>query len=183
MAVIFELWVESKDEESLSKLKEHFNNLYHTLLTGKTVRFQADIENNDVRGLCVWSSQITRGYGIENLKDALEATESGIFLHNRLLSAPDFRFAEVGWDVENRTSIDLAEGVRIGLDGKKYWGGRDCVINDELFKELGSPNQFWKFREGYWWQKYRGETYEPLFSDDQDELRRRCEELLPNNLD
>lgn len=183
MAVIFELWVESKDEESLHKLKEHFHNLEHTLLTGSTIRFQADIENDDMRGLCVWSSQITKGYGIENLKDALEATEAGIFLYNRLRSAPEFHFARVGWDVENQPSIDLLDYVDTFSDGRKHWNGSECVMNDELFKEIGSPLQFWRFREGYWWQKYSGETYNPLFSDDQKELRRKCEELLPGNLD
>ncbi len=183
MAVIFELWVEGTDEESLQNLKNHFHNLEHTLLTGSTVRFRADIENNDVRGLCVSSYQIGKGYGIENLKDALEATEAGIFLYNRLRSAPDFRFAKVGWDAENRTSVDLSEYVHIGLDGRKHWSGGECVIDDELFKELGSPLSFWQFREGYWWQKYGGETYNPLDSDDQNELRQLCEELLPNNFD
>ena len=74
MAIIFELWVEGKDEESLQKLKDHFHDLEHTLLTGSMIRFYAGIENNDVRGVCVSSAQIGKGYGIENLKDALEAT-------------------------------------------------------------------------------------------------------------
>lgn len=184
MAIIFQLWAECKDEANLYKLKEHFHNLEHTLLTGSVIRFRADIENNDERGLCVWSPQICgNGYGIETLKDTLEATEAGIFLYHRLRNAPDFCFAHVGWDAENRTSIDLPEYVHIGLDGRKHWAGLECVIDDELFKELGSPLSFWQFREGYWWRKYQGETYNPLSGADQDELRQLCEYLLPNNFD
>jgi hypothetical protein len=183
MAIIFELWVESKDEAGLQNLKDHFHNLEHTLLTGTTIRFHAAIENNDVRGVCVSTFQIGKGYGIENLKDALEATEAGIFLYNRLRSAPDFRFAEVGWDAENRTSVELPEYVSIGLNDRKHWNGFECVLDDELFKEIGSPSNFWQFREGYWWRKYQGETYNPLSSDDQNELRQLCEKLLPNNFD
>lgn len=184
MALIFQLWIEGKDDESLQKLKVHFHNLEHKLLTGRTIRFGAYVENNEVPGLCVSSAHICgNGRGIENLKDALEATEAGIFLYHQLRNAPDFRFAHVGWDAENITSIDLQDCVETGLDGRKHFVGLQCVINNELVKALGSPISFWQFREGYWWRKYRGETYDPLFSDDQKELLQLCEQLLPNNFD
>ena len=93
MARIFQLWVEAKDEANLQTLKAHFRTLQHTLLSGKALRFAADIENNDMKGLCVWSPQICgNGRGIETLIDALEATETGIFLFHQLMKAPDFRF-------------------------------------------------------------------------------------------
>lgn len=184
MAIIFELWAECKDEASLQKLKEHFHGLKHTLLTGREITFRADIENSEVRGLNVWSSQICgNGRGVESLTDALEATEAGIFLYHRLKTAPDFRFAHVGWDAENSTSLDLSDYVDTMTDARKHWSGYDCVFDDELYKQLGSPVPFWQFREGYWWKKYRGETYEPLSSTDQNELRDLCERLLPGNFD
>ena len=146
--------------------------------------FHADIESSGTRGLNVWSSQICPSLrGIESLKDALEATEASIFLYHRLKTAPDFRLAHVGWDRENCAGTDLSEFVDTLSDGRKHWSGYECVMDDELYKELGSPVSFWKVREGYWWRKYSGETYMPLFSDDQAELIELCEQLLPGNFE
>lgn len=58
MAIIFELWAECEDESSLPKLKEHFHNLRYTLLSGREIRFGAYIEDEEVRGLSVWSPHI-----------------------------------------------------------------------------------------------------------------------------
>lgn len=184
MAVIFELWAECDDETSLQKLKEHFDRLKYTLLTGRTIEFRAWIENDYVRGLSVWSSGICgNGRGIESLKDALEATEAGFFLYHRLKTAPDFSFAHIGWDAENYAGIDLSDYVYTAKDGSNHWSGFDCVLNDELYKQLGSPSGFQQFREGYWYRKYWGESYEPLFGTDQHELRELCQRLLPENFD
>lgn len=184
MAIIFELWAECKDEANLQKFKEHFHGLKHTLLTGREITFRADIENSEVRGINVWSSQICgNGRGIESLTDALESTEAGIFLYHRLKTAPDFRFARIGWDAEKYPSFDLFNYVDTLPDGRKHWVGHDCVFDDELYKELGSPVAIWKFREGYWWSQYRGETYNPLISTDQVKLFDLCEQLLPDNFD
>lgn len=183
MAIIYELWAECKDEISLQKLKTHFDGLEHTLLTGSTVRFRADIESpySEAQGICVWSPQICpNGRGVENLKDSLEATEAGMFLYYHLKSAPDFRFAHIGWNAENITTVDLSDFFETTTDGKTQTN-LYCVLDDELYKQLGSPVFFWKFREGYWWRKFRGVNYEPLFSADQKELRKLCQQLLPEN--
>lgn len=184
MAVVFELWAECKDEVSLYNLKSHFDGLRYTLLTGRTIGFSTEITNVGVQGLIVSSFHLGSGYGVDTLKDALEATEAGIFLYHRLKTAPDFRFAHVGWDAENQdTSGDLLECVETMQDGRKHWSGFECVIDDELYKQLGAPIPFWQFREGYWWQKFRGESYTPLSSTDQKKLNELCEQLLPNNFD
>ncbi|MEP7038613.1 MAG: hypothetical protein ABI891_09725 [Acidobacteriota bacterium] len=118
------------------------------------------------------------------MNDALEVTEVGMFFYSHLRNAPDFRFASIGWDAENRyMSNELDECVDTLNDGRKIWNSFECVINNELYEQLGSPLQLWKFRDGYWWSKFRGETYDPLSSDDQKELRDLCERLLPNNFD
>lgn len=183
MAIIFELWAECEDETSLQQLKSHFDRLRHTLLTGREIEFRAYIEDQDQRGLSVWSAQICgNGRGIENLNDALETTEAGIFLYHRLKTAPAFRFAHVDWEAQTTTSDYLPECVKTMEDGRKWMDFR-CAVNDELYKQLGSPASFWQFREGYWWRKYRGETYMPLFSSDQKELHNLSEQLLPDNLD
>ncbi len=179
------LWAECDNEESLQKLKEHFHGLEGTLLTGREIVFSSGTENEDVRGLIVGSTQIcANGRGIETLKDALETNEAGILLYHHLITAPDFRFAHIGWNAENQYKVsDLDECVENINDGRKHWSGFECVIDDEIYKQLGSPIPFWKFREGYWWQKFRGLEYDPLWSSDQKELRELCEQLLPDNFD
>jgi hypothetical protein len=177
----FGLWAECENEASLYKFKEHFDGLQHTLLTGRTITFRAGIDDsNVVCGLSVGSTQLLQnGRGIENLKDALEVTEAGIVLYHRLKTAPDFRFVHIDWNAEGTTSEDLSECVETMSDGKR-WLNVECALNDKLYKQLGSPVSLRQFREGYWWRKYRGETYMPLFSTDQKELRDLSERLLPD---
>lgn len=176
----FGLWAECENEASLDKLKAHFDGLQHTLLTGRTITFGAGIDNSSVRGLSVGAMQLQQnGRGIENLKDALEVTEAGIILYHRLKTAPDFRFVNVGWNAEGTTSEDLSNCVETLSDGNR-WLNVECALNDELYKQLGSPVSLRQFREGYWWRKYLGETYMPLFGTDQKELRDLSKRLLPD---
>ena len=179
----FSLWAECESEASLNELKVHFSNFQHTFLTGRTLAFSAVILNEEVLGLSVGSTQLCKnGRGIESLNDALEVTEAGIVLYHRLQTAPDFRFAHVDWNADLKTSEGLSESVEIMDDGRRWMSFR-CAVNDELYKQIGTPASFWQFREGYWWRKYRGETYMPLFSSDQKELLELSERLLPKNLD
>jgi hypothetical protein len=55
----------------------------------------------------------------------------------------------------------------------------DCVLDDELFEHLGSPQFAHRFREGYWWTRYSGEEYRPLYAADQDALNGLCRRLFP----
>jgi hypothetical protein len=55
----------------------------------------------------------------------------------------------------------------------------ECVVDEALFKQLGSPNFFFPFRKGYLWNRYRGERYEPLHSNDQERLNELCRTLFP----
>lgn len=181
--VIFGLWAECDDEIGLGKLREHFHEQKFKLLKGREIRFHAAVENSDVLGLNVSPSIYGSGRGIESLQEALEATEAGIFLYHHLRSAPDFKFAYIGWNADASTSLDLTEDVTAWKDGRLGWPGCECVLNDELYKELGSPVPFWQFRKGYWWQKYSGEKYTPLHSSDQESLNELCERLLPGNFD
>lgn len=178
------LWAECEDEADLQKLKEYFQGLQYTLLTGGKVRLYTGIDNVEVRGLVVGSSRICEnGRGIETLKEALEVNELGIFLYSCLRNAPNFHFAHIGWNAEGTTSTYLPECVKVLLDGKNHWNGFECVISHKLYQELGEPTDFWQFREGYWWLKFRGVEYNPLWSSDQNDLRQLCEQLLPDNFD
>jgi hypothetical protein len=54
-----------------------------------------------------------------------------------------------------------------------------CVLDDALYRQLGSPQGCVRFRDGYWWSRYLGERYLPLFSNDQDQLNELCRALFP----
>jgi hypothetical protein len=55
----------------------------------------------------------------------------------------------------------------------------ECVLDDALYRELGSPAWFFPFRQGYWWNRYGGEKYKPLYSNDQAALNDLCRSLFP----
>lgn len=175
MAIVFELWVETRSRASLDELKAHFSGLEWPLVTGRTVSCVAQIVDADAeaRALVVHSPDLS-DKGVRTVGDAVEATEVGLRLYARLRTAPDFAFARVAWDPENVSMSDLAEFVHQGFS---------CVVDDALYRELGAPPYFSLFREGYWWQRYRGEAYDPLFSNDQQALNERCRELFPQYFD
>jgi hypothetical protein len=179
MAIIFELWAECKDKEGVQLLADHFTGLKHTLLNGHTIEWIVNLEGvqSGTHGLTVWSRDLS-SYGVRTIQDVLETTEAGLHLYKHLKSAPEFRFARVAWDAENIPMIELPEYVDTGTNGSRYLG-LACVLDEHLYRQLGSPVSFNKFREGYWWKRYRGESYQPLYSNDQSELNRLCRELFP----
>lgn len=55
----------------------------------------------------------------------------------------------------------------------------ECVLDDALYRQLGSRMWCFPFREGYWWNRYQGEKYVPLYSNDQGSLNELCRFLFP----
>jgi len=178
----FCLWAECETEENLQALKNHFDGLEHTLLTGRRIHFSAGIDNEEVRGLVVNAREICEhGCGISTLQETLDATETGIFLYHKLLDAPDFRFAHVGFDAYKTTSEYLFESVFTYADGNR-WIEFECVVNEHFYNQLGCPASMEDFRKGYKWRRYQGETYSPLWSSDQKALKNLNERMLPVHL-
>jgi hypothetical protein len=54
-----------------------------------------------------------------------------------------------------------------------------CVLAEEVYRGLGSPILFHPFRDGYCWNRNRGESYWPLYSSDQPKLNDLCRDLFP----
>jgi hypothetical protein len=170
MAINFELWAECKDEYGISLLARHFEKFEHCLPTGVTVKAFVEIVNDPINifGIRVSPSGLS-GFGIRKFQDVLDTTEIGLLLYHHLKSASDFRFAHVGWEAENLTSSELSEWVETMPSGEKRFE-IDCVVNNELYEQLGNPQFCYPFRDGYWWTRYKGEIYRPLYSDDQKAL-------------
>lgn len=114
-----------------------------------------DLEDNWWCRVCPQGVSLT---GINTPETAYVMTEIGILLYRLLQSAPAFRFALVGVEVDEfRTYRELIEDREIlavlfpGL-----------VLANSVWKSIGSPGSFRKFAEDYVWLSYAGEVYHPL---------------------
>ena len=179
MAIIFELWAECADLEGTTHLAAHFQELRHTLLNGRTIIWKAEVVGppSYPSGVRVYSPDLSSSH-IRNLQDALEVTEAGLRLYVHLKAAPEFSFARVAWEAENIPMAELRDYLNFQDDGGSTLD-LECVVDDALYKSLGSPRFYRPFRDGYWWYPYRGESYRPLYSIDQKELNELCRRLLP----
>lgn len=179
MAINFGLWAECPDEASTQLLADHFTGLEHTLLNGRVIKWEVDISRPpDYKlGVDVGTGHVSC-YGVNTIQDVLETTEAGLHLYHHLKVGPEFRFARVGWQPASLTMSDLPDYVEELLTGERLLRV-DCVIDEELYQQLGTPIFLHPFRSGYWWKRYRGESYQPLSSNDQDELNALCRSLFP----
>src|SRR5262249_53535816 len=131
----------------------------------------------DQPGISVWSRDLSNT-GVHSVESALETTEAGLRLYQRLKTAPPFRFARAAWEAGNVPARDLPDYMTTYGEGKRRLDV-DCVLDEALYRSLGSPEFCYPFRDGYWWTRYRGETYRPLYSSDQGPLNGLCRELFP----
>jgi hypothetical protein len=175
--MIFEMWAECSTEAACAALMKHFSGLEMALLTGRTVSWNAVVEPGQVPAMTVWSRDLSQR-GIRTVHDALEATECGIRLYHHLKVGPQFQFARVAWEASNVPAAELGEYVTRQADGQSILD-LQCVLNDELYGQFGSPAGYVSFRDGYWWQRYIGERYLALFSNDQQRLNDLCLTLFP----
>jgi hypothetical protein len=114
-----------------------------------------DLEDNWWCRVCPQGISLT---GINTPETAYVMTEIGILLYRLLQSAPAFRFALVGVEVDEfRTYQELIEDREIlavlfpGL-----------VLANPVWQSIGSPGSFRKFVGDYVWLSYAGEVYHPL---------------------
>ncbi|HNB73233.1 MAG TPA: hypothetical protein PLB32_22045 [Acidobacteriota bacterium] len=151
MAWIFELAAEfGTDREAAARFLNHFSTLQWMWSDGSTswivpaehCRFQGEYQRWWCRIVPENLSRSGWGTDAENLK----MIEAGIDLYWHLLSAPDFRFALVGVEVEDAlTWEDIVNGyICPGL-----------VINEALWNAASHPGRFSVFKPGYFWQPFR----------------------------
>ena len=177
MAIVFELWAECSTKSDCTDLVNHFKGLQMTLLTGRTISWRAS--EADSPTAMVASSPDLSSYSTRTLQDALECTESGIRLYRHLKNGPAFKFARVAWEAELVQLAELGDYVaRTGKDDECRFE-IECVVDESLYRQLGSPQFCYPFRDGYFWTRYRGERYMPLYSNDQNKLNAICRSLFP----
>ena len=172
MAWIFSLSAEcGADQVAAEQFAQHFDGLSWVLSNGHqsqchTAVFQ-DIEKN------WWCQACPSGIsdvGIDRFDIAYQMTELGISLYQRLQSAPPFRYALVGVEVDEfRTYSELiSEATVLSLPG--------LVFAETVWRLLGASTLFRPFSTGYVWQPYEGEVYKPLMVSPN--LKNKLSELL-----
>jgi hypothetical protein len=188
MAWIYSLSAECGPDKGQAELfADHFEGLSFELVTGNTsvcsVGVHPDGENNWWAG--VFPSNITRSDG-SGLRDAIEISEVGFRLYKHLESAPRFRFALFGCEVEEfRLYSRLADDVAIYRDGRTEFNNHPAfsglVLSTEIWEGLGKPTAFFPFGDNYRWRLYGGKEHSVI--SDQEEhgklLRRLRDELYP----
>lgn len=172
MAWTFTLSAECGVEQAKAeRFAQHFNQISWVLSNGKqsqcrTSIFQ-DIEENWWCRVCPSSiSEI----GTDTAESAYLMTELGILLYQRLQSAPLFRYALVGVEVDEfRTYSELIEeSSTLAFPG--------LVLAETVWQAVGSSSSFRPFSSRYVWKFYEGEVYKPLMASP--DLKSKLNELL-----
>ncbi|NEZ59258.1 hypothetical protein D0962_26570 [Leptolyngbyaceae cyanobacterium CCMR0082] len=158
MAWVFSLSAEcGSNQNTAEQFAQHFETVSWSLSNGSQSQccptvFQ-DINGNWWCRICPDGiSEV----GIEAPDSAYLMTELGILLYQHLQSAPTFRYALVGLEVDEFRTFDelLDESSTLSMPG--------LVLSESIWQALSSPSVFRAFSSGYVWQPYEGETYKPL---------------------
>lgn len=170
MAWIFSLSAECGPEQMVAEqFARHFDDASWVLSNGSQCRtdiFQ-DIEENWWCRVCPSNmSEI----GTDTPENAYHMTELGLLLYQRLRTAPSFRYALAGVEVDEfRTYRELIEeSPTVAFPG--------LVLAETVWQTLGLPSTFRPFSSGYVWKPYEGEVYKPLISSST--LKDKLNELL-----
>jgi len=172
MAWIFSLSAECGVEQTKAEeFAQHFHEISWVLSNDKQSQFIAaifqDLEENWWCRVC--PSGISE-IGIETPESAYLMTELGILLYQRLQSAPAFRYALVGVEVDEfRTYSELlADSETLAFPG--------LVLSQAVWQAMGTPKVFRPFTSEYFWKPYEGEVYKPLMTST--DLKNKLNELL-----
>jgi hypothetical protein len=172
MGWIFSLSAECGAQQALAEeFAQHFQGVCEILSTGHESQWHSgifqDVEENWWCRVCPVGE---REVGIDTPESAYLMTELGILLYRRLQSAPPFRYALVGLEVDEfRTYNELLEECSTLL----FPG---LVLAEAVWQAIGSSRAFQPFSPGYVWKPYKGEVYKPLMVSP--DLKQKLNELL-----
>lgn len=172
MAWIFSLSAEcGSDESSAKEFARHFEGIAWILSNDRqcqccTGTFQ-DIENN---WWCRLYPDNISEVGIDSPENAYLMTELGLLFYEALKFNSTFRYALVGVEVDEfRTYSELIEDLpNLVIPG--------LVLSTTFENEVEIPPVFQPFSNGYVWQPYQGEVYNPLMISP--ELKSKLDQLL-----
>lgn len=149
MAWIFSLSAEcGPQKETAEAVARHFDGLTVTLADESHFRCGAGIFH-DGENWWAWAipDGVTRS-GIQDEKDGRQLTEIGLALYSHLRSAPPFRYALVGVEVDEFRCFNELDGDIVTLD----FNG--LVLSEAVWQHLGSPSIFVPFEPGFRWRPF-----------------------------
>jgi hypothetical protein len=172
MTWAFSLSAECGSEQSAAEqFAQHFNGLSWTLSSGIQSRCQTEIfQDFEEHWWCRVCPDNLSEIGINAPDIAYSMTELGLCLYQRLRSAPTFRYALVGVEVDefrtySELSTEISETSFPGL-----------VLAEGVWQAYGASPLFQPFSPGYVWHPYEGEVYKPLTVSP--DLKDKLHELL-----
>lgn len=136
---------------------EHFNQLSFILSNGQQFNCRAgfQLDEGGVRGQnywCIVSPIKANGKEINVFEDCQEMNELAALLYERLQSAPTFRYAIIGVEVDEFLRYEeLISDERIN-EHLTTWG---LIISQDIWEKLGSNQVFIEFKSGYLWIPFR----------------------------
>jgi hypothetical protein len=149
MAWIFSLSVEcGTQKEAAEAVAQHFRGLTVTLAHASEFPCGASTFCDDEGWwACICPEGVSRS-GIRHEQDAQQMTEIGFVLYERLRSAPPYRYALVGVEVDGfRYFRELDDDVVVcDFNG--------LVLADAVWQHVGSPGIFVPFTPGYRWRPF-----------------------------
>jgi len=157
VALLFELVSECGGRrEDAEVFARHFDDFEWALPDGSAgrcdVRFSRDVDGN-------WWCFVYPGgvstSGVVSEGEARRMSELGGLLYGRLMTAPPFRYARVGVEVEEFATISELSSA----DGKYHLPEHGVVLSQEVWERIGRPPGFTRFNEGHCWRPYNGEMY------------------------
>ncbi|MBW4623100.1 MAG: hypothetical protein KME17_27545 [Cyanosarcina radialis HA8281-LM2] len=171
MTWIFSLSAECGVERATAEqFARHFDNVSCRLSNGSQIQYHAEIfQDIEENWWCRVSPSGISEIGIDAPQTAYLMTELGILLYQCLRSAPSFRYALVGVEVDEfRTYSELLEE-----SPTPTFPG--LVLAEQVWQTMGAAPTFRSFSLGYVWQPYEGEAYKPLLVSP--ELKDKLNEL------
>ncbi len=158
MAWVFSLSAECGNlRESAETFTDYFQDLVLTLSDSIEISCSSNVfhdgENN------WWSlvnpeGVIAGGNTKFELCKTKRATEIGFLLYEYLKSAPMFRYAIVGWEVDG-----FREANEFDADDLQNLNG--LVLSEEFCTRLDCQSELEPFAPNYYWRPYQGENWEP----------------------
>ncbi len=172
MVWMFSLLAECGAQQVIaSEFSQHFARVSWILSNGSHSQCRADIfQDIEENWWCRVCPSSVSQLGIDTPESAYLMTELGILLYQRLQSAPTFRYALVGVEVDEFRNYSelMAESSTLALPG--------LVLNQTVWQAIGLSSGFQPFTPGYVWKPYEGEVYKPLMVSS--DLKRKLNELL-----
>ena len=160
MAWIFSLSAECGSEQTNAKrFSEYFESIVLEVASRDRIQCHVEIfQDLDENWWCRISPNGLSQVGMDTPEMAYLTTELGILLYQRLQTAPEFRYALAGVEVDEfKTYQELSQDASMlsALFPR-------LVLAETVWQSLSAPPGCRPFSSGYVWSPYEGEVYKPL---------------------